>query len=63
VSHDEATGKPGPVGFSAREGLATLGPDAVVLRDALDAGFLSWAADCDAESVIYPPLVEVEALA
>ncbi|HEV2370667.1 MAG TPA: aminoacyl--tRNA ligase-related protein [Streptosporangiaceae bacterium] len=42
-----------------QDGLATLGPDAVALRTALDAMFTVWAADCQAEPRLYPPLTRV----
>ncbi|MCD0453484.1 hypothetical protein LO762_30510 [Actinocorallia sp. API 0066] len=43
----------------ATGGLATLGPDAVALRTALEGMFTSWAADCGAEARLYPPLMRV----
>lgn len=43
-------------------GLAVLGPGEVALRAALEAGFLGWAGECGAEAMLYPPLVEIEAL-
>src|SRR3954470_20805770 len=45
------------------DGLATLGPGAVALRDALEQRFESWAASCGAERAIYPALMRVEDLA
>jgi seryl-tRNA synthetase len=45
-----------------RDGLATLGPEAVALRTALEELFTSWAADCGAQARLYPPLMRVEDL-
>jgi seryl-tRNA synthetase len=45
--------------YSARQGLATLGPDGTALRTALEAMFVGWAAERDAPAVLYPPLVRV----
>jgi seryl-tRNA synthetase len=63
VSLDDQARQSPPIGFSAHDGLATLRPDAVALRSALDTGFLGWAVGCGAQQVIYPPLVDVQALA
>jgi seryl-tRNA synthetase len=49
-------------GFAVRGGLATLGPDLVRLRDALEGRFLSWAAGCGAAPMLFPPLMRVEDL-
>jgi seryl-tRNA synthetase len=46
-------------GFTAADGLATLGPDAVALRAALEELFLGWAAERQADPVLYPPLMRV----
>ncbi len=50
-------------GFAARDGLATLGHDAVALRQAVDDMFAAWAARCGARSALYPPLLRVADLA
>jgi seryl-tRNA synthetase len=47
---------------SASRGLATLGPDEVAIRDALEERILGWAAECGAEPAIYPSLIPVEGL-
>lgn len=49
-------------GFSTRAGLATLGPELVGLRTALEAQFLRWAAECGATPMLFPPLMRVEDL-
>jgi seryl-tRNA synthetase len=49
--------------FTTRAGLATLGPELVGLRTALEARFLSWAAECGATPMLFPPLMRVEDLA
>lgn len=58
------TTRPVPTSASAnvREGLATLGPELVALKSALESRFLSWAADCDAPPMLYPPLMRVSDL-
>ncbi|MFG2939707.1 aminoacyl--tRNA ligase-related protein [Streptomyces sp. NPDC048282] len=43
---------------SVDNGLATLGPEAVRVRAALDAIFVKWARDADALEVIFPPLIK-----
>jgi len=48
--------------FSTRTGLATLGPGLVALRAALDATFVSWAAECGAWPMLFPPLMRIEDL-
>lgn len=47
---------------SASRGLATLGPDEVAIRTALEERILRWAAECGAEPAIYPTLIPVEGL-
>jgi hypothetical protein len=47
---------------SASRGLATLGPDEVAIREALEERIVGWAADCGAEPAIYPSLIPVERL-
>lgn len=48
--------------FSTQTGLATLGPELVALRAALDAMFLGWAAECGARPMLFPPLMRIEDL-
>jgi seryl-tRNA synthetase len=48
---------------TAADGLATLGPETVRLRDALEQSFLRWATQSHAEPAIYPPLMRVAELA
>jgi seryl-tRNA synthetase len=48
--------------LDVRHGLATLGPDAIRIREHLEARFLGWAADCDAVKMLFPPLMSVEDL-
>jgi seryl-tRNA synthetase len=43
----------------ARDGLATLGPELVHLRTALEGKFLGWAAERGAEPMLFPPLMRV----
>jgi seryl-tRNA synthetase len=43
-------------------GLATLGPDALALRNALDERFSGWGRLCDAHPTAYPTLVDVRKL-
>ncbi|HTJ72540.1 MAG TPA: hypothetical protein VL551_33690 [Actinospica sp.] len=50
-------------GFTVRDGLAVLGPDALRLRGALDDVFTGWALEHAAEPREYPPLLRVEDLA
>ena len=40
-------------------GLATMGPEAIKIRNLLDARILKWAEEIGAESMLYPPLVSV----
>jgi hypothetical protein len=47
----------------AAGGLATLGPEMVALRAALEDRFLSWAAQSGAGQAIYPALMKVDDLA
>lgn len=46
-------------GSAVSEGLATLGPDMVRLRDLLERIYLGWAAECGAQSMLFPPLMRV----
>lgn len=46
----------------ASRGLATLGPEEVAIREALEDRIAGWAAECGAEPAIYPPLIPVEGL-
>ncbi|GHH88234.1 hypothetical protein GCM10018793_67120 [Streptomyces sulfonofaciens] len=49
--------------FSARHGLATLGPELVEVRALLDGHVLGWAAECGAASMLFPPLISTADLA
>ena len=57
------TPAPKPPEVKVRQGLATLGPDLVRLRQALEAKFLGWAAECGADPMLFPPLMRVADLA
>jgi seryl-tRNA synthetase len=48
--------------LNVRQGLATLGPEAIQIRDLLEARFLGWAAECGAVRMLFPPLMSVEDL-
>ena len=48
-----------PDDLDAREGLATLGPGMVRLRDLLETRWLAWAANCGAVPMLFPPLMRV----
>ncbi|HVR07260.1 MAG TPA: hypothetical protein VMW75_04380 [Thermoanaerobaculia bacterium] len=48
--------------FQVSSGLATLGPELVALRDALERRILLWAAEVDAQAMQFPALVRVDAL-
>jgi seryl-tRNA synthetase len=48
--------------LDVRHGLATLGPEAIRIRELLEARFLDWAADCKALKMLFPPLMSVEDL-
>jgi seryl-tRNA synthetase len=48
--------------FNVTNGLATLGPAAVRIRELLEARFLAWAGECGAEPMLFPPLMKVEDL-
>src|SRR5689334_15543091 len=48
--------------LNVTDGLATLGPDAVEIRQLLERLFLSWAAECKAETMLYPPLLRIKDL-
>jgi seryl-tRNA synthetase len=48
--------------YDVRSGLATLGPQMVALRTALDARFLAWAAEVGAPPMLFPPLVRADEL-
>jgi seryl-tRNA synthetase len=48
--------------LKVRQGLATLGPDAIRIRELLEQRFLGWAAECDAVKMLFPPLMAVEDL-
>jgi seryl-tRNA synthetase len=49
-------------GFDVVEGLATLGPEVLRLKEALERRFLSWAAECGAAPMLFPPLMRVRDL-
>jgi seryl-tRNA synthetase len=48
--------------FDVNNGLATLGPSLVRIRELLEARFLMWARECGAEAMLFPPLMKVEDL-
>jgi seryl-tRNA synthetase len=48
--------------FQVSAGLATLGPELIALRKALDERFLSWAAETSAEAMQFPALLRVDEL-
>lgn len=48
--------------FHVSSGLATLGPELVALRAALEDRFLAWAAEADAQPMQFPALVRVDEL-
>lgn len=52
-----------PPDVKVRQGLATLGPDLVRLRQTLEAKFLGWAAEHGADPMLFPPLMRVADLA
>lgn len=43
--------------FSVRDGLVSLGPKLIDVRDRLEERFLGWASEIDAEARSYPPLI------
>ncbi len=49
--------------FTVTNGLSTLGPDLVEIRQMLEGAFTSWAAQCGAGAMLFPPLMLVEDLA
>jgi Seryl-tRNA synthetase len=49
-------------GFDVSEGLATLGPEVLRLKEALEGRFLAWAAECGAVPMLFPPLMRVRDL-
>lgn len=49
-------------GFDVTEGLATLGPEVLRLKEALERRFLAWAAGCGAAPMLFPPLMRVRDL-
>jgi len=51
-----------PFLFDVRNGLATLGPSLVRIRDLLEARFLAWADESGADRMIFAPLMRVEDL-
>lgn len=48
--------------YSVDQGLATFGPDMVRIRALLDARFLEWARSCQADPMLFPPLMRVKDL-
>ncbi|GAA2573770.1 hypothetical protein SMC26_35655 [Actinomadura fulvescens] len=50
-------------GLKVQDGLATLGPDALALRSALDARFAAWGEAGGARAMAYPPLMAAADLA
>ena len=50
------------ISLNVSDGLATLGPEAVEIRRMLERLFLSWAAECKAETMLFPPLLRVRDL-
>lgn len=49
--------------YRVRQGLATLGPEALGVRALLEARILTWAAEVGAAEMAYPPLMRVADLA
>ncbi|MCX4763964.1 hypothetical protein OG562_23980 [Streptomyces sp. NBC_01275] len=52
----------GDTGFRVDAGLATLGPEALELRNELDAIFTGWGARAGAVAMAYPPLIAADDL-
>jgi seryl-tRNA synthetase len=50
-------------GFDVLGGLVTMGPEVLSLKEALERTFLSWAAECGADRMLFPPLMRVSDLA
>jgi len=48
--------------YDVTSGLATLGPEMVGLRTALEGRFLGWAAEIDAPSMLFPALIRADRL-
>jgi seryl-tRNA synthetase len=49
--------------FRVAGGFATLGPELCRVRELLQARLLAWADECQAERMVFPPLMRVEDLA
>lgn len=49
-------------GFDVLGGLATLGPEVLSVKEALERRYLSWAAECGADRMLFPPLMRVRDL-
>ncbi len=49
--------------YQVRHGLATLGPEMLALKGALEARFLAWAEEVGASAMLFPPLLPAAALA
>ena len=43
--------------YQVNRGLATLGPELIAVREALEKRFLGWAAEVGARSMLFPPLI------
>src|SRR5436305_3870707 len=56
-------GMSGPKYEVTSSGLATLGPDLVGLRAALEGRFLAWAAEIGASPMLFPALIRADRLA
>ncbi len=48
--------------YYVNDGLATLGPEVIRIRSLLEAHFLSWAGECNADEMLFPSLVPVRKL-
>lgn len=48
--------------FTVANGLATLGPELVRIKGLLEGHFCAWASECQAEAMLYPPMMRVEDL-
>lgn len=49
-------------GFEVHGGLVTLEPEGLRMKEALEERFLSWAAECGAAPMAFPPLMRVKDL-
>src|SRR5690242_19866635 len=48
--------------FSTSNGLATIGPETLRIRDLVEKRFLAWASEYKADAMLFPPLMRVEDL-